>query len=181
MSGRTIGKRVGALVPSLLLALALAPTDAAGQDAGQDAATRMPPDTLQEAPRVRLDTLFSQPPLSPGGAFFRSLAVPGWAQAELGSPGRGAFYFLMETTSLFMWARTQQRLAHAERNEPEDSPLVAARRQQREDWIALAVFWAFFSAADGWVSVHLYGFEERTGDRPPGQEVSFLVGWKIPL
>lgn len=127
------------------------------------------------------DTLFTPPPLTPGGAFLRSLVVPGWAQAELGFETRGAFYFLAEGFSLFMVARSQIRLSHAERTaaDPETSGLVSARRQQREDWIALAVFWAFFSAADGWVSVHLFGFEERTGLRP--EDVAFRVGWKIPF
>jgi hypothetical protein len=127
------------------------------------------------------DTLFTPPPLTPGGAFLRSLVVPGWAQAELGFETRGAFYFLAEGFSLFMVARSQIRLSHAERTapDPETSDLVSARRQQREDWIALAVFWAFFSAADGWVSVHLFGFEERTGLRP--EDVAFRVGWKIPF
>lgn len=127
------------------------------------------------------DTVFTPPPLTPGGAFLRSLVIPGWAQAELGAEARGAFYFLAETFSLFMVVRSQIRLSHAERSEPdpETSSLVSSRRQQREDWIALAVFWAFFSAADGWVSVQLFGFEERTGLRP--EDVAFQVGWKIPF
>lgn len=146
-----------------------------------------PPATLlaqqpEAAPATQQpDTLFTPPPLSPGGAFLRSLVIPGWAQAELGFETRGAFYFLAEAFSLFMVARSQIRLSHAERTavDPETSGLVSARRQQREDWIALAVFWAFFSAADGWVSVQLFGFEERTGLRP--EDVAFQVGWKIPI
>ncbi len=105
--------------------------------------------------------------------------LPGWAQAELGHEARGAFYFLAETFSLFMIARTQTRLDHAERNFPEDAGLIDARKQQREDWIALAVFWALFSAADGWVSVQLYGMDERTGLGPP--EVTLEVSWRIPF
>ena len=153
-----------------ILAVALAsgvPTIAAAQQepAGEEAA---PPDTL-----------FTPPPLSPGGAFLRSLVLPGWAQSELGAETRGAFYFLAESFSLFMVARTQIRLDWAERTRPQDSGLIKSRKQQREDWIALAVFTAFFSAADGWVSVHLFGFDERTGLQP--EDVSIGVGWKIPV
>lgn len=137
---------------------------------GQDEAAR------EEA---ALDSIFRQPPLSPGGAFLRSLVLPGWAQAELGAESRGALYFFAETFSLFMVARTQIRLDWAERTEPQDSGLISARKQQREDWIALAVFTAFFAAADGWVSVHLFGFDERTGLQP--EDVAIGVGWKIPL
>jgi hypothetical protein len=133
----------------------------------------------QAAGPVRPDSLFPEPPISPGGAFLRSLVIPGWAQAELGAEARGAFYFFAEAFSLFMVARTQIRLDHAERNLPDDDPLVLGRRQQREDWIAMAVFWAFFAAADGWVSVHLYGFDERTGLEP--EQVAFGVSFRIPL
>jgi hypothetical protein len=133
----------------------------------------------QEAAPARPDSIFPEPPLSPGGAFIRSLVIPGWAQAELGAEARGAFYLFAEAFSLFMIARTQMRLTHAERNLPDDHPLVEGRRQQREDWIALAVFWSFFAAADGWISVHLYGFDERTGLEP--EQVALEVSFRIPV
>lgn len=133
----------------------------------------------QAAEPARPDSIFPEPPLSPGGAFLRSLVIPGWAQAELGAEARGALYFFAEAFSLFMVARTQIRLAHAERRLPDDDPLVLGRRQQREDWMALAVFWAFFAAADGWISVHLYGFDERTGLEP--EQVALTVSFRIPL
>jgi len=125
------------------------------------------------------DSAFRSAPLSAGGAFLRSLVLPGWAQAELGHEARGAFYFLAEAFSLFMIARTQIRLDHAQRTLPEDDDIISSRKQQREDWIALAVFWAFFAGADGWVSVQLYGFDDVTGVTPG--ETAFRVGWKIPL
>ena len=126
-----------------------------------------------------VDTIFSKPPLSAGGAFLRSLVIPGWAQAELGAESRGALYFFAESFSLFMVARTQARLDWAVRTQPEDSGLIESRRQQREDWIAMSVFWAFFAGADGWVSVHLYGFDERTGLEP--EQVAFGISIRIPV
>lgn len=125
------------------------------------------------------DSVFSKPPLTPGGAFLRSLVIPGWAQAELGAPTRGAFYFLVEAFSLFMIARTQIRLSHTERAEPWNEGLIDTRKQQREDWIAIAVFTAFFSGADGFVSVHLWGFDERTDLEP--KDVSAAVQISIPV
>ncbi|UCC73944.1 MAG: hypothetical protein JSV86_05125 [Gemmatimonadota bacterium] len=133
----------------------------------------------EEAAPALPDSAFPQSPLSPGGAFIRSLVIPGWAQAELGAEARGAFYFFAEAFSIFMVARSQIRLSHAERTLPEGHEVISSRRQQKEDWIALAVFWAFFAGADGWVSVQLYGFDERTGLQP--DEVALLVGWKIPF
>ncbi len=133
----------------------------------------------QDRSAVQVDLIFPQPPISAWGAFFRSLVIPGWGQAELGAESRGALYFFLESTSILMIARSQTRLAHAERTLPEGSPLIEARKQQREDWIALAVFTALFSAADAWVSVQLFGFEEVTGTGP--DDVALIVGWKVPL
>ncbi len=162
------------LAPLLVLALA-APAALSAQEA-------------EAPPPSQIDSVFPRPPLSAGGAFFRSLFLPGWAQAELGHEARGAFYFFAESFSLFMIARTQKRLAHAQRTLPEDSGIISSRRQQREDWIALAVFWAFFSAADAWVSVQLFGFEDRTemGPQPVSlqmrwEDSGFEVGWRIAV
>ena len=151
---------------------------------GTGSAQRVPlPDSIagdtSATPSLPPDSAFRRPPITAGGAFLRSLLLPGWAQADLGHEARGGFYFLAETFSLLMIARTQQRLDHARRTLPEDDNIISAREQQREDWIALAVFWALFSAADGWVSVQLYGFDDVTGVTP-GQ-TAFLIGWKIPL
>lgn len=156
--------RVAILALSLTV---IAPAAAAAQD------------EVPAAGPAHLDTVFPQPPISAGGAFFRSLIIPGWAQAELGYTGRGAAYFFAETFSIMMIFRTQARLAHAERTLPPDHPLIEDRKQQREDWIALALFTAFFSAADGWISVHLWSFEEVTGGGPG--DVAFKVGWRIPF
>ena len=131
-----------------------------------------------EAP-ARPDSFFPQPPLSPGGAFLRSLVVPGWGQAELGHESRGALYFFIEAFAIFMVARTKIRLDHAKANEPYNPALVNSREQQLEDWAAIAVFTALFSGADAWVSVQLYGFDERTTLSPQG--VSLGVGFKLPF
>lgn len=173
---REVAARIGRAprAPALALALVL------GANLVVEAAHAQDRSAVEIRPRADT-TVRRPPPISPLGAFGRSLILPGWAQAELEAPGRGAFYFLMEATSLWMWFRTQQRLDHARRTLPEDDGLIESRKQQREDWIALSIFWAFFSAADGWVSVHLWGFEEITGRRPPDGEVSIDLGWKIPF
>lgn len=135
-------------------------------------------ESAERAP-AQPDSSFPQSPLTPGGAFIRSLVIPGWAQAELGAQSRGALYFFVEAFSIFMLARTKIRLDHAELTELENPGLVDARQQQLEDWAAIAVFTALFSAADGWISVQLFGFDERTGLRPEG--LAFSVGWKVPF
>ena len=159
--------RLGA-VPLVVLALAfVTPGALTAQEEAQPEA------------EVPADSFFPQPPISPGGAFLRSLVIPGWAQAELGAQSRGAFYFLTESFCIFMVARTKIRLDYAKRDEAGNPGLVASREQQFEDWLALAIFTALFSAADGWVSVQLFGFDERTGLSPG--DVAFSVGWRLPI
>ena len=43
---------------------------------------------------------------SPGGAFLRSVLVPGWGQASSGSYGRAAFYFLAQAGNVWMAYKT---------------------------------------------------------------------------
>lgn len=58
--------------------------------------------------------------------------------------------------------------------------LVESRRQQREDWIAVTLFWTLASALDAFVTAHLYEFPGRvTGSMLPGGTVE--VGVSFPL
>ncbi len=52
-------------------------------------------------------------PPSPGGAFLRSLALPGWGHAAIGSYGRGAFYVAAEAGTWYALIRTRMRLNEA--------------------------------------------------------------------
>lgn len=47
---------------------------------------------------------------SPGGAFLRSIIVPGWGQASSGSYGRAAIYFLAQAGSVWMAYKTNALL-----------------------------------------------------------------------
>ncbi len=59
------------------------------------------------------DTL-PPPPFSPKGVFLRSLVLPGWGHAVLGTPLRGAFYFAADAATLFMLWKTDSRLRRAQ-------------------------------------------------------------------
>jgi hypothetical protein len=50
---------------------------------------------------------------SPGGAFIRSLILPGWGHAAIGAYTRGGFYFAAQTTTGFLLARSIHRLGIA--------------------------------------------------------------------
>lgn len=130
--------------------------------------------------------------ISPRGAFLRSLALPGWGHAEIGSYTRGAFYLSAESAVGWMLYKSVRRLGNAEdirdlrRTEAENrlrsegitdpfeledavdedpavqraEGLVEARSQQREDWIALGIFFLLLGAADAYVSAQLQDFPE---------------------
>lgn len=125
---------------------------------------------------VAVDSL--GPPVSAMGAFWRSLVLPGWGQAKVGQPGRGAFYFTMEAASLWMLFKTSQKKAAAERAGDDD--LAAARKEQQEDWIVLAVFWALFSGVDAWVSAHMWDFEGALVPPPDGSQ-GIAVQYSVPV
>ncbi len=127
------------------------PADTAGRPAGDT--TGQGGDTA----RVRLvhgDSVRPVPPVTPGGAFLRSLILPGWGQARLGRNVTGGLFLLFEGVAGAMvwkanwqlnWARTRGKF-------------VASHRQEREDWIVLLVFNHLLSATEAYVSDLLYDF-----------------------
>jgi hypothetical protein len=134
---------------------------------------------------------FAPPPRAPFGAFARSVLIPGWGQAWVGAHTRGGVYFAMEAGSLWMVYRTRRKLAEAEAQEAwlremgrlregERSPLVRARRDQREDWTTLAVFILFLSGADAFASAYLADFGERV-QVIPEEDGAFRIGTTVPL
>ncbi|MDQ3607274.1 MAG: hypothetical protein M3418_13945, partial [Gemmatimonadota bacterium] len=81
--------------------------------------------------------------VSPRGAFFRSLVLPGWGQSVTGSPGRGAVYFALEARSLWMAYKSRTKLSDARLEEAQlrdagllppnrNTGLVVAREEQFE-------------------------------------------------
>ncbi|MDH3298468.1 MAG: hypothetical protein OEM96_09365, partial [Gemmatimonadota bacterium] len=61
-----------------------------------------------------------------------------------------------------------------------DTGLAESRREQREDWIVLAGFWALASAVDAWVSAHMWGFEGEVVP-PPDGTVGMAYQVSIPV
>ena len=154
------------------------------------------PDTTRRplaapADTVRADTAQPRYRISPRGAFLRSLVLPGWGQSEIGAPERGIIYFALEAGSLWMVLKSQHKLNQAydredilrrtgQLEEGRTSGLVRSRRNQREDWIALSVFWLFFSGADAFVGAHLRDFDAQVGTAP-GPQGGVQVQGSIPV
>jgi len=174
----------------LFLCLVIAPSG--GLDA-QEPVPAVPPTsdtvTLPRADTVPIsagvqpvgaDSAGVSPPVSPMGAFFRSLVLPGWGQVSVDQPGRGAFYFAMEAGSLWMLLKTNAKLNAAKRANPPDDDLVGLREDQFEDWATLAAFWALFAGVDAWVSAQLWDW---TGEvvPPPDGSAGAAFRYSIPV
>jgi hypothetical protein len=152
----------------VLLALAAAVALAAAPSEAQEAAPRP-----AAGDTVAADT----GGVSARGALLRSLVLPGWGQAYVGAPGRGAIYFSLEAGSLWMVFKTRRQFAAAEEQQgllrargeqslTTTTALVEARGQQVEDWITLAVFLLAFSGADAYVAAQLADFGDNVGVLP---------------
>lgn len=148
------------------------------------------PGQVQPLPTVS-EAQLQGPPVSPRGAFLRSLVLPGWGQAYVGAHGRGAVYFTMATGSIWMAYVASRQLDDAREgqeflravgilDQEEDSEFVQARARHLEDWVALSVFLMFFSGADAYVAAYLSDFDERTGVRR-GPDGSLRMQDTIPL
>lgn len=127
--------------------------------------------TAADSSSDRRDSILAAgPPIRPKTALLRSLLVPGWGQASLDRGTAGATYFALESGSIAMLIFAKHELAVAKRaardstfvNDttlaapPELAGRVRVRRLQVEDWAALIFFTHLFSAADAFVSAHLW-------------------------
>lgn len=166
-----------ASIAAFLVVCGLAPVPAAS--AQEPAPVAASVDTVP-----RLDTLAPVDTLSPAatpisgrGAFIRSLVLPGWGQAYVGAPGRGAIYFAMEAGSAWMAYKSYQQLSEARDAqawlrevgrlaEDETLDVVESREAQLEDWLAISIFLLLFSGADAYVTAQLADFDEHVGVRP---------------
>lgn len=168
----------------LLALLVLRPGGAIAQEPDTVAVDTIRPGRLRpETVPVRIVTMDPVPadePVSPAGAFVRSLILPGWGQAYVGAPGRGSVYFAMEAGSAWMTYKTWRQLGEARELQawlresgrlPRDEKLsvVDAREEQFEDWLTLSIFLLLFSGADAFVTAQLADFGEHVGVSPTAE------------
>jgi hypothetical protein len=101
---------------------------------------------------VRPDTSGRVRPL---GAFWRSLAIPGWGQAATGRHTTGAIFVAWEGVTAMMTLKAQQEANYMKQT---GSANIHAKRQEVQDWLVLWVFNHLFSGAEAYVSAHLQDF-----------------------
>ncbi len=181
--------RARAAVAWIALALAVAPrlagqnpTPPPSQPAPVPAPTIQPagaPDTLADTARVqrvRGDSVRPRPPITPTGAFLRSLILPGWGQARLQRNVTGGLFLLWEGVCAAMVWKAQWQLDYARSRQK----FVASHTQEREDWLTLLVFNHLFAAAEAYVSANLYDFPKALKVRAlPGGGTG--VGLEVPI
>jgi len=129
---------------------------------------------------AQVDTAAAQivAPVSPMGAFFSSLAVPGWGQAKLDRRLTGGIFLAFEGIALGMAIKADRELAYLKAR-GDSAQAIDNKRQEREDWITLVVFNHLFAALDAFVGSHLYDFPEDVKIRAAPSGIGAVVS--VPL
>jgi hypothetical protein len=107
-----------------------------------------------QAPRADGAT-YPKPPVSPMGAFLRSLVVPGWSQSILDRRLTAGLFLGFEGLALGMLAKTTIELNYVTGR---DSVMTENKKTQQQDWITLLAFNHLFAGLEAYVAAHLWDF-----------------------
>jgi len=112
--------------------------------------------------------------IRPMTAFWHSLLLPGWGQADTGRPVSGALFVVWEGVTAMMTLKAQQETHYLKAS---GSDNLGAKRQEVQDWLVLWIFNHLFSGAEAFVSAHLQDFPRELEVRaiPHGVGISFPV------
>lgn len=137
----------------LLILLALMPVRAAAQDS-----VVVQVDTVQgvAGPVVQVDTLAVRT-ISPMGAMWRSMLIPGWGQSKLGRRLTGGIFVAVEGVAIAMSLKTTHELNYLRRT---GSSRVGPKKKEQQDWLILLAFNHLMSGLEAYVSAHLWDFPE---------------------
>ncbi|HSR16049.1 MAG TPA: hypothetical protein VLL51_09865 [Gemmatimonadales bacterium] len=136
---------------------------------------------IQSSPQATDTVSYPKPPVSPMGAFLRSLALPGWSQSLLNRRLTAGLFIAAEGLAIGMAVKTSIELDYLRRTSSNES-LVEDKRQQQEDWITLIVFNHLFAGLEGYVGAHLWDFPEDIRFRAvplPGGGIG--AGVQVPI
>jgi len=155
-----------------LLVLGFLAGPAAAQDSTQarppaDSIVRpVVPDSLRPAAPTPDSVPVIRPPITPMGAFWRSLLIPGWGQARLGRRTAGALFLGFEGVALGMSISTSNQLSYLKET---NSSRVDSKSAQHEDWLVLLGLNHLLAAMEAYVSAHLWDFPgDLTIEAAPG-------------
>ena len=107
-------------------------------------------------------------------AFWHSLLLPGWGQAETGRPVTGGLFVAWEGLAAMMTLKAQQETHYLKASGSTD---LGAKRQEVQDWLVLWIFNHLFAGAEAFVSAHLQDFPRELEVRalPHGVGISLPV------
>ncbi len=139
-------------------------------------AQEIPAPAAAIADSARADTA-ARRPVSPMGAFLRSLVLPGWGQAKLNRKLTGGVFVAWEGVTLAMSIKASHELGYLRRI---NSGRAESKKQEREDWLVLLAFNHLFAGLEAYVSAHLWDFpgDIRVRAEPDGRVSARL---SIPL
>lgn len=152
------------------------PIPTPGGRTGQNDSTRLARDTIK-VPAFRVP-----PPVSPLGAAWRSLLLPGWGQAVLHRRVTGAAFVFWEGITAAMTLKAVRQLHYWEGQVPPDSAtdIVKAKRQEVQDWVVLLVFNHLLAGAEAFASAQLSDFPAHLDARAlPGGRTG--LGIAVPI
>ena len=112
--------------------------------------------------------------IRPMAAFWHSLLLPGWGQAETGRPVTGGLFVAWEGVTAMMTLKAQQETHYLKAS---GSTNLGAKRQEVQDWLVLWIFNHLFAGAEAFVSAHLTDFPRELEVRalPRGVGISLPV------
>jgi hypothetical protein len=166
----------------LLLLLVAVPAPLLAQDSAAVARPDSAVAVDSVPPAARPDTIYARAPVSPMGALFRSILIPGWGQAKLQRKLTGALFVTWEGVTLGMAIKSSHELQYLRRT---GSGSIKAKSQEKQDWLVLLAFNHPFSGIEAYVSAHLWDFpndlEVSAAPLPDGGfGASIRVPFRIP-
>jgi hypothetical protein len=122
-----------------------------------------PPAQQQPQPSdtIKVPQFRTEPPVSPLGAMWRSLLLPGWGQSVLGRRVTGAVFIFWEGLTLTMVVKSAHQLDYfrsIDDGSDEMAEKITGKKQEIEDWAVLLVFNHLLAAAEAYVSGVLWDF-----------------------
>lgn len=169
--------RCAALVVVMLLGLT-ATTAGAQIPIPPPGSPRAGQDSARLADTVKVPPFRVPPPVSPLGAFGRSLLLPGWGQAVLGRRVTGAFFVFWEGLTVTMALKARHQLDYF--NEVGTDEQREDKKQEIQDWVVLLIFNHLLAGAEAYVSAYLWDFPVELEQRAlPGDRVG--IGARVPI
>jgi hypothetical protein len=117
------------------------------------------------ADTVTVNPFRIQPPISPMGALWRSILLPGWGQSILRRRVTGAFFVAWEGLTITMTLKSIHQLDYlrtvSTEEDAESLERVDSKEAEVQDWAILLAFNHLLAAVEAFVAAQLWDFPEE--------------------